>query len=867
MAGGMRSGTPPFGRRPARRRPSLMIRVTAPAAVAATLLALVIAGPVQADTRGALRDQGVRGPFVRHAVRFGVFKGITPIAPSWRPGQRERFVPLGPPAANRAPTRSTSKGTEGTSVPQAAGARSASGPAVSDPFLPTDRNFPGISFTGFRPPDTNGDVGPNHYVQTVNAQFEVFDKDGVSQAGPSNINTLFAALPDTPSQSLCETTNRGDPIVLYDQLADRWLISQFAFNLDSNNNPIPPFEQCIAVSQTPDPRPVAGYFLYDFNVSNAKFQDYPHFGVWPVAMPGSPQGAYFMSTNQFGGSGGGGAFAFDRTQMLAGVPLTTFIYFDTTERQMLPSDLDGATPPPAGTPNFFIKFVDGAPDRLEVRSFSADFSGGVSTFTLTDTIPVAAFDSDMCGGGFSEDQCIPQPPPSSCTFGNPPVDASAINPGCRLSSIPDRLLFRAAYRNFGAFQTIMVNHTVDVDGTDHAGIDWHELRHTGAGWVQQQEGVQAPDSAHRWMGSIAMNGAQDVALGYSVSSASIFPSIRFAGRQSGDPAGTLQAEVTLIAGSGSQTRCQAVDADNDGDADFCRGRWGDYSSMSVDPVDDCTFWYTQEWMPASGLWNTQIGAFRFESCGPDVSIDDVSQDEGNAGTTAFTFTVSLSRPSAFPTTVDFATADGTATTADNDFQATSGTLTFDPGETATTLTVLVNGDVMVEPDETFFVDLSNVSNGTIADGQGLGTILNDDLSPDVACTITGTNRDDTLVGTAGNDVICGGNGDDTIDGMGGNDVLIGGNGRDTLMGGAGNDLLLGGNGKDHVEGGDGNDNLQGGNGQDDLVGGAGSDALFGENGVDSLNTQDGVSGNDSADGGPGSDTCATDPGDLMFDCP
>src|SRR6266511_2716503 len=550
MAGGMRSGTPPFGRRPARRRPSLMIRVTAPAAVAATLLALVIAGPVQADTRGALRDQGVRGPFVRHAVRFGVFKGITPIAPSWRPGQRERFVPLGPPAANRAPTRSTSKGTEGTSVPQAAGARSASGPAVSDPFLPTDRNFPGISFTGFRPPDTNGDVGPNHYVQTVNAQFEVFDKDGVSQAGPSNINTLFAALPDTPSQSLCETTNRGDPIVLYDQLADRWLISQFAFN---------------------------------------------------------------------------------RTQMLAGVPLTKFIYFDTTERQMLPSDLDGATPPPAGTPNFFIKFVDGAPDRLEVRSFSADFSGGVSTFTLTDTIPVAAFDYDMCGGGFSEDQCIPQPPPSSCTFGNPPVDASAINPGCRLSSIPDRLLFRAAYRNFGAFQTIMVNHTVDVDGTDHAGIDWHELRHTGAGWVQQQEGVQAPDSAHRWMGSIAMNGAQDVALGYSVSSASIFPSIRFAGRQSGDPAGTLQAEVTLIAGSGSQTRCQAVDADNDGDADFCRGRWGDYSSMSVDPVDDCTFWYTQEWMPASGLWNTQIGAFRFESCGPDVSIDDVSQDEGNAG--------------------------------------------------------------------------------------------------------------------------------------------------------------------------------------------------------------------------------------------
>jgi hypothetical protein len=480
---------------------------------------------------------------------------------------------------------------------------------------PVDQNFPGISFTGFRPPDTDGDVGPNHYVQVVNVQFQVFDKSGTSLAGPSNINTLFSTLPST---SLCNSTNRGDPVVLYDNLADRWLISQFAFNTDANNNPIAPFEECIAISQTADPRPSQGYNVYDFNVHNTKFPDYPKLGVWPVAMPGSPNGAYFMTTNQFGGTvppdaftGGGGAYAFDRTNMLAGNPAPTSVYFDTTERQMLPSDLDGATAPPANTPNLFVKFRD--PGSLEIRSFNVNFSNTtLSTFALTDTVPVAVFDSDMCGG--NSEQCIPQPPPSSCTDRNG-NDMSGVNPGCRLAAISDRLMFKAAYRNFGSFQSIVVNHTVDIDATDHAGIDWHELRNTGAGWFLQQEGVQgtAADPTHRWMGSVAMDGKQDIALGYSVSSASVSPGVRVAARQPGDAAGTLQSEVTLVNGTGSQTRCQRVN-DNMGNAIACRGRWGDYSAMNVDPVDDCTFWYTQEWMPANGQWNTQISAFRFDNC-------------------------------------------------------------------------------------------------------------------------------------------------------------------------------------------------------------------------------------------------------------
>jgi Ca2+-binding RTX toxin-like protein len=252
---------------------------------------------------------------------------------------------------------------------------------------------------------------------------------------------------------------------------------------------------------------------------------------------------------------------------------------------------------------------------------------------------------------------------------------------------------------------------------------------------------------------------------------------------------------------------------------------------------------------------------------PTISIDDVAEFEGNAGTTDFVFTVSLSNASYQTITVDFDSADGSATVAGGDYIAASGTVTFLPGDTSETLTVAVNGDTAVEADETFFVNLSNPQNATIADGQGVGTILNDDLSADVPCTITGTNKDDVLVGTPGNDVICGLNGDDEIDGMGGHDVLIGGNGQDSLNGGDGNDLLVGGNGKDDLQGGSGNDNLQGGNGADNLIGGGGSDALFGEHGPDALDTVDGVSGNDSADGGSATDTCATDPGDITVSCP
>jgi Ca2+-binding RTX toxin-like protein len=242
-------------------------------------------------------------------------------------------------------------------------------------------------------------------------------------------------------------------------------------------------------------------------------------------------------------------------------------------------------------------------------------------------------------------------------------------------------------------------------------------------------------------------------------------------------------------------------------------------------------------------------------------------DEGNAGTTTFTYTVSRSGYVDSTSTVNYAVVDGSATAADQDFVPSSGVLQFAPNETSKTIQVAVNGDTKVESDEVFTVKISAGSNATIVVDQGEGEIVNDDLSASQPCTQTGTKGNDSLFGGEGDDVLCGLGGNDRLFGNGGFDVLIGGNGRDLLEGNANPDLLLGGGGVDDLSGGTGNDNLQGGEGGDTLTGQAGSDALFGQTGLDTLSTQDGISGNDSGDGGVGSDNCFSDPGDFLTACP
>lgn len=443
-------------------------------------------------------------------------------------------------------------------------------------------SFDGLgNMNGTIPPDTNGAVGPNHYVQWVNVSFAIYDKaTGTRVYGPAAGSTLWQALGGP-----CAARNDGDPVVLYDQLAGRWVMSQFALP----NYPSGPFYQCIAVSQTSDP--TGAFYLYAFKISDTRMNDYPKLGVWPDA--------YYMTANQFTCSisgcntwAGQGVVAFERAKMLAGLP-AHMVYFDlfsvdATLGGMLPSDVDGPAPP-AGTPNYFAEFDDNAwgysPDQVQIWAFHVDWTTPAnSTFTKVVALPTQAFDSNMCN---YSSHCIPQPGTTA-----------------KVDALSDRFMYRLQYRNFGAYAALVANHTVDVDSTDHAGIRWYELRNAGSGWSIYQQGTYAPDGDHRWMGSIAMDKDGNIALGYSVSGAATYPSVRYTGRLATDPLGTLpQGETSLVEGTGSQLSSTS--------------RWGDYSLMAVDPTDDCTFWYTQEYYASTTIagWRTRIGSFKFASCG------------------------------------------------------------------------------------------------------------------------------------------------------------------------------------------------------------------------------------------------------------
>jgi hypothetical protein len=502
---------------------------------------------------------------------------IPPVFPSTkRPHERENPLPAQPVTVlGEDPVVQTTE--PATAMP---------GPTVS---------FEGLgNVDGYVPPDTNGDVGPSNYVETVNAAFAVYDKSGAKLYGPADINTLWSGF-----GGLCQTMNDGDPVVQYDQLANRWLIAQFAFDLDFFGNPVGPYYECVAVSTSGDP--TGSYYRYAFQISDTKLDDYPKLAVWPDA--------YYMSVNQFDDSCGlcfvgAAAVAFDRTSMLAGNDASlVYVDLDTNYHSLLPSDLDGSTPPPAGAPDRFVQFDDNSPvDQLEIWNFHVDWATPASsTFTSGGTVATASFDSNMC---FGDSGCVQQP-----------------SPGEGLDALADRLMYRLAYRHFSDHEAMVVTHTVNV-GSDRGGVRWYELRRTTGSWSIFQQSTYAPaDGRTRWMGSAAMDQSGDLAVGYSVSSSTTFPGIRYAGRLAGDPLGQLtQGEATLRGGGGAQT-----DGFN---------RWGDYSSLDVDPTDDCTFWYANEYYPAtSGYdWHTRIGSFKFPSCGPPTTIDGFDPTSGAVGT-------------------------------------------------------------------------------------------------------------------------------------------------------------------------------------------------------------------------------------------
>ena len=440
------------------------------------------------------------------------------------------------------------------------------------------------------PPDTNGTVGATQYVQWVNSSFAIFNKStGALIAGPTAGNTLWSGFGGG-----CQTNNDGDPVVLYDKAAQRWVFSQFSVSTT-------PYLQCVAVSTTSDA--TGTYNRYSFQYSG--FDDYPKMAVW--------SDAYYETFNIFAGGttfSGADACAYNRTAMLAGSAATQVCFQQSTAvGGLLPSDIDGSTAPPAGSPNYLVYY---GTNSLNLYKFHVDFATPAnSTFTGPTVIPVAAF-SALCSGG----TCVPQPGTSQ-----------------QLDSLADRLMYRLAYRNFGSHESLVVNHSVTAGSG--GGIRWYEIQNPSGTPTVAQQGTFAPDSSYRWMGSIAMDQSGDIAVGYSVSSSSVNPSVRYAGRVPTDPAGTLESEVNVVSGTGSQSGSSL-------------SRWGDYSAMQVDPVDDCTFWYTQEYMKTTGAfnWNTRIANFKFPTCGgtatPDFSVAaspaSVTVTQGSNGTSTITVT-------------------------------------------------------------------------------------------------------------------------------------------------------------------------------------------------------------------------------------
>ncbi len=539
-------------------------------------------------------------PIVSKAVGFGEsdeLRNLEPTEekPTEEPPEEGKVIPMPPFRTEIADAAPTEDPVLQSLAPEALTPT----PSLFFGGLTSDDNAAAFGFR-VMPPDTDGDVGPNHYVQMVNNLFRVFDKNGNPLTAKFTIGSLFVG---AGVSAACANTNAGDPVVLYDPLADRWLLSQFCTVANPFNH------QLIAISKTSDP--AGAYFLYDFMMPNNKFNDYPKFGVWTDA--------YYMTDNQFNQAGtaflGAGAFAFDRAKMLAGDPTASYIYFDIENGNVnvggvLPSDLDGLTPPPPGTPNYFAYFTAdefGDPahpfDSLRIYEFRPNFATPASsTFTERADSPVAVAPFDPRSPTGRDD--IEQPPPAGS--------------GAFLDAIMDRLMFRLAYRNFGTHESLVVTHTVNVSGVNpttpanmRAGVRYYELRRglPGGSFTVNEQATFAPaDGLERWMGSAAMDGSGDLAVGYSASSLTSFPSIRYAGRLATDPPGGLfQGETVLIAGTGAQTATQS--------------RWGDYSALTVDPDDDCTFWYTSEYYTAASAtnsfgWVTGIGRFTFPSCTP-----------------------------------------------------------------------------------------------------------------------------------------------------------------------------------------------------------------------------------------------------------
>jgi hypothetical protein len=545
-----------------------------------------VGGPAGAD--GAPSPHAGYGPFVDHSVAHALSAPLAELSTTSPTAGPHHELPVGRHVHDPL-----------------------SGPLAADPVVqttqgttasPSSTSFEGVSnLDSVIPPDTNGAIGRDnatgteYYVQWVNLHFAVYNPStGAAVVGPLKGSQIWANL-----GGVCATSNQGDPIAKYDPGTGRWLLSQFAFKTNIFGSPVAPYYQCVAVSTSGNPG--GNYNLYAFTTKDSAghdyFPDYPKFGSWPDG--------FYLSVNYFNGNtfAGPGVFAFNRDDLVNGVPSARVQHYDqynsggalsTAYGSLLPSDRDGRSDPPSGSPNYFAA-VDTGAGNLQVWKFHVDWGTPTNSTLTGPTLLATSFNATFCGGTSSN--CVPQPGTTR-----------------KLDTLNDRLMYRLAYRNFGDHESLVVNHTVNVASSgDHAAVRWYELRLANGVPSIYQQGSYAPDGDNRWMGSVAMDGSGDIAVGYSVSSGTTSPSIRYAAQTAGATLNTLDVqENTLQPGAGSQTGYS---------------RWGDYSAMTVDPTDDCTFWYTNEYYSASASyqWQTRIGHFKLASCGQALTKPSAPQ--------------------------------------------------------------------------------------------------------------------------------------------------------------------------------------------------------------------------------------------------
>jgi len=507
------------------------------------------------------------------------------------------------------------------------------------------------------PPDANGTAGPNHYMQTINVVYAIYNKSGVLVAGPANMNTLFSGV----TGSGC---NDGDPIILYDEQADRWLAAEFSL-CGSNDYML------VAVSTTNDP--TGTWYKYSFDV--ADLPDYEKFGIW--------QDGYYMGTNN---TNGNDIYVFERSKMLIGQTAQA-VGFNNAWR---PGTIDGfmCVPPldndgtfaPAGEPGLFITISDdainGGTDQLWIYELDVDWiTPANSTFARVQTLNVEAFDSNF---GSNWDN-IPQQGTTQ-----------------ELDAIPQVIMNPPQYRNFGTYETIVCCHTVDVNATDHAGVRWYELRRVSSGdWAIRQQGTYAPDIHSRWMGSIMLNGQNELALGYSISSSTMLPGIRYCGQSSAAYAMATSAfdvpEEVIQDGVFYQTGIN---------------RWGDYASMQVDPAGDSTFWFTSEYIGTGGARKTKIASF--EILQPSLTANfQASNITPPVNTVVFFTDQSLGSPGSWTWSIapgTFFFTGGTSSSSQNP------QVQFTAADSYTVTLTVSNGQQTDSEIKTDYINVQNCSN-------------------------------------------------------------------------------------------------------------------------------------------------------------